>query len=68
MAPPDAYARRRGAARPPREGRRGPRSPSRLDAGGRRLSRGVVAAADEEAARGVRGAERVVRPYFLARF
>ena len=23
MAPPDAYARRRGAARPPREGRRG---------------------------------------------
>lgn len=30
MAPPDAYARRRGAARPPREGRRGQRSPSRL--------------------------------------
>ena len=28
MAPPDAYASWRGAARPPREGRRGPRSPS----------------------------------------
>ena len=30
MAPPDAYARPRGAALPPREGRRGPPSPSRL--------------------------------------
>ena len=38
MAPPDAYVRPRGAALPPREGRRGPPSPSRL-----------VAAADEDA-------------------
>ena len=30
MAPPDAYVRPRGAALPPREGRRGPPSPSRL--------------------------------------
>ena len=30
MAPPDAYVHPRGAALPPREGRRGPPSPSRL--------------------------------------
>jgi len=56
MAPPDAYARRRDAARPPREGRRGQRSPSRLAQESRNArtreklqhSRSSSALADEE--------------------
>ena len=68
MAPPDAYARPRGAALPPREGRRGPPSPSRLGCptairGGERtfqhpsahLGRGVAAVAASSRSKGENG-------------